>query len=70
MVYILNIEGKPLMPTNRHGKVKHLLKNKKAKVIKRTPFTIQLLYNTTEYRQPIILGVDSGSKTIGLSATT
>ncbi len=70
MVYILNIEGKPLMPTNRHDKVKHLLKNKKAKVIKRTPFTIQLLYNTTEYRQPIILGVDSGSKTIGLSATT
>ena len=70
MVYILNIEGKPLMPTNRHGKVKHLLKNKKAKVIKRTPFTIQLLYNTTEYRQPIILGVDSGSKVIGLSATT
>ncbi len=26
MVYILNKEGKPLMPTNRHGKVKHLLK--------------------------------------------
>jgi len=70
MVYILNIEGKPLMPTNRHGKVKHLIKEGKAIVVKRTPFTIQLLYNTPEYRQPITLGVDSGSKTIGLSATT
>jgi len=70
MVYILNIEGKPLMPTDRHGKVKHLIKEGKAIVVKRTPFTIQLRYNTPEYRQPITLGVDSGSKTIGLSATT
>lgn len=70
MVYILNKEGKPLMPTNRHGKVKHLLRNGKAKVVKRTPFTIQLLYDTTEYIQPITLGVDAGSKVVGLSATT
>jgi hypothetical protein len=70
MVYVLNKDGKPLMPTNRHGKVKHLLKDEKAKVVKRTPFTIQLLYNATKYKQPVILGVDSGSKTIGISATT
>lgn len=70
MVYILNVNGKPLMPTKRHGKVCHLLKEGKAKVIKKTPFTIQLLYKTTNYVQPITLGVDAGSKHIGLSATT
>ena len=70
MVYVLDINGHPLMPTERHGKVKHLLKNGKAKVIKRCPFTIQLLYKSLTYTQSIILGVDAGSKHIGLSATT
>ena len=70
MVYVLDQEGRPLMPTNRHGKVKHLLREGKAKVVKRTPFTIQLLYESTHYTQDIILGVDAGSKTIGMSATT
>lgn len=58
------------MPTSRHGKVKHLLKDGKAKVVRRTPFTIQLLYDSSEYIQPITLGVDAGSKVVGLSATT
>lgn len=58
------------MPTNRHGKVKHLLRDGKAKVVKCCPFTIQLLYKTTEFKQAVALGVDAGSKTIGLSATT
>ena len=58
------------MPTSRHGKVKHLLKDGKAKVVRRTPFTIQLLYDSPEYTQPITLGVDAGSKVVGLSATT
>ena len=70
MVYVLNKNGKPLMPTERHGKVRHLLKNKQAKIVKKCPFTIQLLYDSDEYLQPITLGVDAGSKTIGLSATT
>lgn len=70
MVYVLNKNGQPLMPTNRHGKVRKLLKINKAKVIKRCPFTIQLLYNTTNCIQNITLGVDAGSKHIGLSATT
>ena len=70
MVYILSSSGTPLMPTKRHGRVKHLLRDGKAKVVKRTPFTIQLLYETTGYTQPITLGVDAGSKVIGLSATT
>ncbi len=70
MVYVLNKDGQPLMPTNRHGKVRHLLRDGKAKVVKRCPFTIQLLYSSTNYTQPITLGVDAGSKHIGLSATT
>jgi len=68
MVYVVNKDGQPLMPTSRHGKVKHLLEQGKAKVIRRTPFTIQLLYNSEQYIQPITLGIDAGSKTVGLSA--
>ena len=47
MVYDeLNNNGQPLVPTNRHGKVKHLLKTGKAKGVKRCPFTIKLQYDT------------------------
>ena len=70
MVYVISKTGQPLMPTERHGKVRRLLKEGKAKVVKRTPFTVQLLYDTTGYAQDITLGVDAGSKIIGLSATT
>lgn len=70
MVYIISKTGKPLMPTNRLGKVRRLLKSGLAKVVQRTPFTIQLLCDSDEYTQPITLGVDAGSKVIGLSATT
>ena len=58
------------MPTENHAKVRNLLKTKKAKVIKRCPFTIQLAYDSTNYTQPISLGIDAGSKHIGVSATT
>lgn len=70
MVYIQNIEGKPMMPTTRHGKVRRLLKSKKAVVVNLCPFTIRLMYETTDYKQEIVLGVDAGTKHIGLSATT
>ena len=61
MVYVLNVNGQPLMPTDRHGKVKHLLREGKAKVVKHCPFTIQLLYATDNYKQNITLGIDTGS---------
>lgn len=57
------------MPTSRCGKVRRLLKQSKAKVVNRCPFVIQLQYESTTHTQPISLGVDAGSKTIGLSAT-
>lgn len=58
------------MPSKRCGKIRRLLKEGKAIVVKRCPFTIRLLYDTTGYTQDITLGVDAGSKVIGLSATT
>ena len=70
MVYVFNIHGQPLMPTTRYGKVRRMLKEKQAKVIKRCPFTIQLLYENPNFVQEVSLGVDAGSKTIGISATT
>lgn len=70
MVYVLNIDGQPLMLMERHGKVRRLLKSGKAQVIKRCPFTIKLLYNTTDFTQPVNLGVDAGSKHIGVSVTS
>lgn len=68
-VYVLNKHGKPLMPC-KPRKARILLKEKKAKVVNRTPFTIQLLHGSSGYKQSINLGVDAGSKYIGLSATT
>ena len=47
VVYVLNMRGKPLMPTSP-GKARRLLKGEKARVVKRTPFTIQLNYATGE----------------------
>ena len=58
------------MPTERFGKVRRMLKNSLAHVVRRIPFTIQLDYDTTDFTQPITLGIDAGSKHIGVSATT
>lgn len=70
MVYVQDINGKSLMPTTRHGKVRRLLKDKKAVVVNLCPFTIKLMYITPDYKQEIVLGVDAGTKHVGLSATT
>ncbi|MDY4495179.1 MAG: RNA-guided endonuclease IscB [Erysipelotrichaceae bacterium] len=70
VVYVLNKDGLPLMPTHKLGKVRHLLKDGKAKVVKRSLFTIQLNYDCGNHTQSITLGVDAGSKHIGLSAST
>lgn len=70
MVYVLNSNGQPLMPTQNHAKVRILIKENKAVVVKRCPFTIKLTYKSTNYTQPATLGVDAGSKHIGISTTT
>ena len=66
MVYVLGQDGHPLMPTCRHGKVKRMLKSGMAKVVKKCPFTIQLQYESTTHTKNINLGIDAGSKTIGV----
>lgn len=69
MVYVLNINGSPLMPC-KEAKARKLLKNNKAKIIKKVPFTIQLLFECENQTQDITFGIDAGNKHIGLSATT
>ena len=67
MVYVQNIDGQPLMPTERHGKVKHLLRENKARVVMRCPFTIRLKYDSTTYIQDLTQGDDTGSGTFSMS---
>lgn len=68
-MYVLNIQGKPLMPCTS-AKARKLLRNNFAKIVKRTPFTIQLTFECENHTQEIVLGIDAGSKVVGLSATT
>ena len=70
VVYVLDITGKPLMPTHNCGKVRRMLRNERAIVVNLFPFVIKLTYVTTTYTQPITLGVDAGSVHVGLSATS
>lgn len=68
-VYVLNCHGQPLMPCLPR-KARMLLKAGKAKVVKMVPFTVQLRYGSSGYKQEVSLGIDAGTKHIGVSATT
>lgn len=57
----------PLMPTTQQ-KANKLLRERKAKVIGISPFTIQMLVATGETEQPVKLGIDTGYSKIGFSA--
>ena len=70
MVYVLSATGKPLMPTENHARVRRLLRTGKAVAVRRTPFTIQFAGKGRTCIQPVTLGIDAGSKHVGLSATT
>lgn len=50
------------------AKARILLKEKKAKVVRREPFTIQLRYWSSGYRQPVVAGMDTGSQVISCAA--
>ena len=68
LVYVLKQNGQPFMPTERFGKVRRLLKEGKAKVVRREPFTIKLLYEPeTDVVQECYCGVDTGSKHVGVA---
>ena len=64
MVYVLSKNNKPLMPC-QNVIARLLLKSKCAKVVRKCPFTIKLLRESTEYVQSLVLGVDTGSGTLG-----
>lgn len=68
-VYVINKYGKPLMPC-KPRKARKLLEAGKAKVVNREPFTIQLLYDSTGYKQPITIGVDTGHNNVGVSVVS
>ena len=68
-VFVINMRGEPLMPTTPRN-ARKLLEEGKAKVVQRTPFTIQLLSATGETKQDITLGIDAGYSTVGYSAVT
>ena len=68
MVYVISQDGKPLMPCS-DPIARLLLKQGKAKVKKREPFTIKLTYETTNHTQGLTLGVDTGSGTIGTAVS-
>lgn len=68
MVYVISQENKPLMPCS-NPIARLLLKQGRAKVKKREPFTIKLTYETTNYTQDLTLGVDTGSGTIGAAVS-
>lgn len=70
MIYVRSTEGMVLMPTERCGKIGYLLRHGKAHVVSRVPFVVQLDYDSTTYTQDVSLGIDAGSKHIGVSASS
>ena len=68
-VFLLNKDGKPLMPC-RPRKARLLLKSGKACVVKKYPFTIQLKYGSYGYKQKVSLGVDTGQRHIGFAVVS
>jgi len=67
MVYVINKNGKPLMPCS-DAKAHHLMDSGKAKCVRRTVFTIKLLWDCEENVQEVVGGMDTGSKKIGCAA--
>ena len=65
VVYVLDKDGNPLMPTRRFGHVRKLLDAKLAKPVSTKPFVIRLLYESTKYTQPLYGGTDPGRTNIG-----
>ncbi len=68
-VFVLSPAKTPLMSTTP-GRARRWLKQGRARVIHREPFTIQLLFATTTYTQAVAVGVDTGSQTVGIAAVT
>ena len=68
-VLVIGMNGVGLMPTTPR-KARILLQEGKAKVYRKTPFTIRLLYKTGSATQETVLGIDTGSQHIGVAIVT
>lgn len=68
-VYVKNKDGEPLMPC-KSAKARHLLRDKKAKVVDVCPFTIQLNWDCENNTQEVIVGLDTGAVNVGCSAVS
>jgi len=68
IVYVLDQKRQPLMPTTP-ARARILLKQGKAKVIRKLPFTIKLNYIVTPCGEILTHGIDTGSKIIGSAVT-
>jgi hypothetical protein len=68
-VFVINKHGEVLMPC-KPRKAKILLREDKAKVVKRNPFTIQLKHGATGYKQDLTIGVDTGHNEVGISVVS
>jgi len=68
-VPVINMHGKPIIPTTPR-KARILLQQRKATVVQRSSFTIQLCYLSGNYTQNIKLGIDAGYSTIDFSIVT
>ena len=66
-VFVISKNGKRLMPTVRYGLVRHMLKDGRAVIYCRKPFTIQLTYVSSKYIEPLELCIDTGAQHIGIS---
>ena len=55
------------MPTVRYGLVRHMLKDGRAVIYCRKPFTIKLTYISSEYIEPLELCIDTGAQHMGIS---
>lgn len=66
IVYVIDVEGKPLLPTcGARGRL--LLKNGKAEVYSVVPFTIRLSRVVDDPKGEFKVGIDDGAKEIGIS---
>ena len=65
-VFVLSRAGTPLMPTTPR-RARRWLQAKRARMLSRDPFTVQLRFETTHYTQAVTVGVDTGSQTVGVA---
>ena len=68
-IFVIGRNGLGLMPTTPR-KARILLKEGKARIVRKVPFTIQLTIKTGCATQQVYVGIDTGSQHIGAAVTT